>query len=601
MPRASREQVLELVEACGGKPLSAADRKWICEQAGISTSGLYRITEGVETAAPVFDEDATFLDRMRACGKIAFEFDDLAIGMLAGHGGNMKAFAADVDAYFEREGSDVRMLSLPQLSRKWNRTVPLQVRDGVRNGHTNRFKTTLRARWEADHVGQMAQLDEFILDFACLTSELGRESDFVDENGRPLEAVELTVGGKTRTLVPIRPRLLLIEDVKSRMITAWALLENPPCSQDTVALLADAFDVRAADDGSGALIGGHFDILMSDNAMCFRSEVVGAAVALAGTQLDIAVGYDPVAKGKVERVGGTIQRKVVTALPGYLSRMASRSGRDMLGVATEHLLPFTEAVALVAAAIYEYNYVDVHSSLGCTPFEAFTKGCPTPRTVPDEDLASMMLAGPRAGGARKVLPDGIQVFGKRGFIAPELARPDVLGNEVLVRTFHHRENKVAVFKRLTRRTDPDAVEFLGFAHSSDTLSKSERVRLLNIWAAGARTIDGAASTARELAQLAAEAEDVTTGSLAEAAALREERRRAADELLDAVDDDATSGVVNPGRRPGTVRRPKPTPVEHRSPASTPTSAEDDLSAIEAGIAASCVTPDPAPEHLEEAV
>lgn len=109
---------------------------------------------------------------------------------------------------------------------------------------------------------------------------------------------------------------------------------------------------------------------------------VVVAISACGGTLDIAVGYDPVAKAKVERLGATIQNKVVGGLPGHLSHMESRSGPDLLGTRTHRLLPFDQVVEIVRRAVYEYNYVDRHSHLKCTPYEAYKELSGTLEPIP---------------------------------------------------------------------------------------------------------------------------------------------------------------------------------------------------------------------------
>jgi transposase InsO family protein len=581
--RSTKERLLELI-AERGPVLTGTDVTWIREQTGYSRATIYAHARGQKPAVPVFESDATFLDRMAVLGQKGFVFDNLAFGILAAHGGNMKAFHADVCRYLADIGATYTMPSRSQLSRRLHREVPFQIRDGLRNGHKNRFSTTLRGRWEAEHVLQMVQLDEFILDFACLTADLGIEGDFVDANGNPVEAIELLVGDKNQSLVPIRPRLLLLVDAKSRFITGWSLLNRPPKSEDTLALLADALDVRPAEDGSGAAIGGHFDVLVSDNAQCFRSQVVEAAMSRVGSQLDIAVGYNPVAKGKVERLGATIQAKIVTALPGHLSQMVSRSGRDMLGVATNELLSFEAAVEITRQAIYEYNYLDVHSTIGCTPFEAFTDGCPQPRRIPDEDLASLMLPGPRAGGVRKVLNDGLQVFNRRGFLDPALARPEVFNKTVHVKVFPHRQDKVAVYRPLKRRVDPNAEEFVCFATDSSLVDKATRKNMMNLWMRGARDIDQAVDTAHKLRNVAAAMSGGLDKNLTAAAVAAAASEADSDELFDAVaPPERANATVNPPRRPKTRSGKKPMAPEDMAPATSRPTEADELDLLEAGL------------------
>lgn len=587
--KVSRTEMAEMVAARVARSgeLNDTDIAYLIEHSGWSRASLFRVAGGCRPAAPEFGPEVTFLDRIAVGGASAFVFDDLAIGMLAAHGGNMRRFRQDVLRYAAEHGLDLEMPSESQLSRRFRSEVRQYVRNGVRHGHKNRYSDTLRMRWEPDYVNQICQLDEFILDLACLAPAKDHESDFVDDNGDPLEPVKVYVGDRKRWMVPVRARLLPLLEAKSRFVKAWAATSRPPNQHDTLALLGDSVDVRRADNGADALIGGRFDVLTSDNAGCFRNLVVKTAIEAQGGDLDIAVGYDPVAKAKEERLGATLQAKIVTGLVGHLSHMETRDGRDMLGVPAHLLLPFGQVVEIIGRAVYEYNYIDVHSTLGTTPFEAFVAGCPNPEPVPDELLGSMMLEGPRKGGERDVLSDGLQAFGRRGYLAPELARPGVFGEKVKIRVFHHRKDKIAVFKPIKRRTDPDAAEFVGLAHDCSTVPKAKREHILSIWQVDAATINDAADTAQRLREIS---KGVTGGlptTIAEAAVTDAERAARALEDLDTPgeeDDDAAehSGqVVDPPRRPKTTRR-KPKP-EQDPPAAPAARESDELDLLEAAL------------------
>jgi len=600
LPREQMEAEVTRRIAVSGH-LGADDVAFLRERTGWSRASIFRVADAVRPQSPEFGPDATFLDRIQLLGQAGFEFDDLALGMLAAHGRNMSAFRNDVISYGEANGLALEMPSLAQLSRRRQREVSTQVWNGLRYGHKNRYATTLRMRWEAEYVNQMCQMDEFILDLACLAPADDRESDFVDDNGDPLDPVKVYVGDTTRWMVPIRARLLLLEEAKSRMISAFAVLSQPPTAVDTLALLADGIDVRRAENGADALIGGAFDVLVSDNAPCFRAQVVSAGLEGVGAELDIAVGFDPVGKAKVERAGDTIQRKIVVGLPGHLSRMETRSGRDMLGVSAVHLLPFDQVVAIAHRAVYEHNYQDRHSSLGTTPFQAFVDGCPNPRKVPDEVLAPLFLPGPRDGGSRKVLNDGLQVFNRRGYLAPELAQPGIFGEKVQVRVLHHRRDKIAVFKPLARRVDPEAAEFIAMADDCSKISKTKRIQIMRAWQVGAATVDRAAGTAHLLRNISAETVGAAGVSLTAAAFTEQERRDAVaspaaaptEDLKDP--DTPPAKKVDPARRPATTRRVKLTVDDTAPVIGAGTRANAELDALEANLDRSLSDGDQDPE------
>lgn len=592
--KVSPERLREMVkQRARNGVLAQDDVSWLIEHSGWSRAQLFKVAKETKPPEPEFGADATFLDRIAKNGTAGMVFDDLALGMYAAHRCNMKRFREDVMAHSDAEGLDLDMPSLPQLSRVFRDTVPVQVRDGMKNGHKNRYKTTLRMRWEPEYFGQYAQMDEIILDLACLAPAATNESDFVDANGNTLGRVKVMVGDRKRWMVPVKPRLLLIQESKSRMIVAWALLTRPPTADDTLALLADALERRRPENGADGWIGGGLDTLVTDQAGCFRAAVVGLAMAAAGGVLDLNVGYSPVGKAKEERLGGTIQAKLTSGMVGLLSSMESVSGRDMLGVPAHKLLPFGMVVERLRRTIYEYNYETVHSTLRSTPFEAFAAGCPNPRVVPDEVIGSMMLPGSRKA-SRKAHGDGLHVFDRRGFLAPELARPDIFEKDVEIRVFHHRQDRVAVYKPLDRRVDPDAAEFVALAYDYSHYDERKRKVTMQIWQEGMATIDDAAATANRLRELSTQIGDPLNVNLTAAAMADRERQAAIDDSLDGGEPAGTDGAseadltadsapVDPPRRPTTTSRGKNGPQEDRSPAAPDADEPDELDALEAAL------------------
>lgn len=163
----------------------------------------------------------------------------------------------------------------------------------------------------------------------------------------------------------------------------------------------------------------------------------------------------------------------------------------------------------------------------------------------------MMLPGPRKGGERKVHGDGLHALGRRGYLAEGLARPDVFHHDVRVRVFHHRVDKLAVFKPLPRRADPDAAEFVCFAEDCSTVDKAKRTQLMRIWQVGMETIERAADTATRLKETSAIIG--TPGeSLTEAVFALADQADAATEPT----PEPRSAKVDPGRRPATTHRAK---------------------------------------------
>lgn len=329
------------------------------------------------------------------------------------------------------------------------------VREGARTGHRNRHSHALHIRHSARCSNAVYEVDEFTLD------------------------VQVADGVNV-----IRPRLLLLIDDYSRFVVAWALLRTAATGDDVLALLADGFEVRAAEDGTGRLIGGVPEMLTTDQGSAFRAGPIEVAFASIPTSYRPAPGYTPTAKGKVERAGQHVQAEVVTGLAGRTSRLERRDRTDLLAVEPEALLTFTQAFDRVSETIHRLNYLTPHSGLGGrTRIDAYDDGV-HPRHLPEQVLAGMYKVHPRAEGRRKVHHDGLHVD-RRYFISEPL-HPHI-GTDVTVRVLHHRRERVAAF---------DGAAFIGMAYDSSSLSEEEREAIVAGRRSDNRSVNKAAKAAR---------------------------------------------------------------------------------------------------------
>ena len=393
-------------------------------------------TNDSATASDTPAEDGvveTVLDRLLIDGAAAFKFDQLMISFMYLLGANQVKLVEQLKA------AGYPMPSVPTVCRRW-KEVPPAVRDGARFGLRNRANKLLHIRHSARAANDAWQFDAFSLDIL----------------------VRYPRGNN-----PVRPVALLTIDDHSRFITSAVLIPHAMRGSDVRAALGAGFEVRAAENGADAVIGGWPDLLVFDNDQAIVSNEVQNALSLLPPTVKMAPAYTPTAKGKVERVGMTIQDMTVTGLPGWITRSEKLNTEHLLHVAAEHLLSFEQFETRFFAAIAEYNYERAHSSLGGrTPFEAYTASAVTPRELTDTELAGLMKPVFRDEGERKVHGDGLHVFSDY-YAHACIGR--LIDTQVSVRSWHHRHNRVAVFSNNT---------FVGMVPLSSELSVEQRQTIM---------------------------------------------------------------------------------------------------------------------------
>ena len=442
-----RDELAELLDRGGALTVRMAEQYG--QMAGRSARTIYRWADELRQPLAEVPQRGNLLERLETHGRHGFVFDDVALGLYYLCGGNMRRLRNElIDA-----GYDVP--SEATLSRRLRRQVNKAVRDGARTGHRNRHSSALHVRHSAEGSNDAFQVDEFHLD------------------------IDVADGGEV-----IQPRLLALIDDKSRFIVAWALLREAADANDVLALLADGFEVRPAEDGSDRLIGGRPQQLISDQGGAFINGQVGAAFAAIPSDFRPAPGYTPVAKGKVERLGQHVQDEIVIGVAGRRTRLEKRDGTDLMDTGPDALLTFDQALERTASIIHRLNYETPHSSLGNrTRIDAYCDGIER-REVPDHVLAGMRMVLPTRGGVRKVHPDGLHVA-NRHFVA-ECLHP-YIGLTVTVRVLHHRLDDVAAF---------DGAKFVGMVPNSSQLSEAERQAIVAGRRADTRAVNAAAKAAR---------------------------------------------------------------------------------------------------------
>jgi len=373
------------------------------------------------------DGPSDIFDALITVGPEAFEFNDVMISLMYLVGGSQSELRRILI------GDGYPMPSLPTIGRKWKQVSPMQ-RDGAKHGVRNRANKLLHIRHTAAESNEAWQFDAFNLDIFVRTP-----------NGT----------------TPIRPTALLLIDDHSRFITSWVLMPHAMRSADVLAALGAGFEVRVDENGCGVLIGGWPDLLTFDNDAAILSDVVQDALSVLPTTLDLSPAYTPVAKGKVERVGATIQTMSIVGQPGRVTKSERRNGTHLLSLKPEHLLSFEVFEARFAEMVREYNYTRIHSALGTTPFDAYTNGLVC-RSLSDAELAGLMMPVSRSAGQRLVHHDGLHVLS--GYYAHACIGL-MVGSKVEVRSWHHRHDKLAAFA---------SGEFLGMVPQASHLTADQR-------------------------------------------------------------------------------------------------------------------------------
>jgi transposase InsO family protein len=380
----------------------------------------------------------TVLELLETQGPSAFRFDWELTGIAYANGGNIKWLWEDLKA------AGFPVPSYTTCWRRWQKLTPL-IRDAAKNGVKRRAKLGLHIRHAAANANDVWQLDAFHLDIV----------------------VRVRVGKRYERL---RPTLLLLIDDYSRACVGWALTYRSVHAADVKALFGEAFEVRP-DEDTGEVIGGVPQCLIVDN----EAAIVAAAVRDAVHGIPMAVRpaptHTPIAKGKIERAGKTIQAMIVTGQPGVQTQSASRSGDHWLHADDKDLFEEVGFLRHVAAEIAAYNDKAMKALGGKRRKVAYLESLAAaggPRAASDDVLAELMLPV-GYGGKRLVSNTGIEVAG-HFYLARELGMWLGSQKKLPVRRWHHRLSHVAVF-------DPDG-RFLAMAKRVDLLTDDERARIV---------------------------------------------------------------------------------------------------------------------------
>jgi putative transposase len=234
--------------------------------------------------------------------------------------------------------------------------------------------------------------------------------------------IDVIADGCTTTLV--KPWLTLFEDDRTRMDMGWALTATPHRRADAetvVATLASAIRVRLVD---GIEVGGVPGAVRWDNDKSFTAGMV--------TQLAAAVGFEPHAvppysgymKGKIERLGRTIEDGFCVLQPGFTHGPRTHTQKNPY----RDTDPITADELRARLAIWMAEYRNRrHSTLCMSPFAAWDADSTPLRRARDEQLRSALLVDPRTRTVQKT-----GVFFRNRYWAPSNGN-ELVGRKVNVR------------------------------------------------------------------------------------------------------------------------------------------------------------------------
>lgn len=222
-----------------------------------------------------------------------------------------------------------------------------------RRGERSKARTKLEAapgEYRADYPLQVVQIDHTPVDIILVD----------DERRKPIG----------------RPFITLAIDIYSRMITGYYLSLDPPSTTSVAMCIAHSVTPKnnyllRHDIDSEWPVWGFMDTIHTDNGAEFRSETLQRSCI----SYDINLEFRPVKQtnfgGHIERLIGTIMKKV-HSIPGTtFSNIQERSEYDSDGNAC---MTFSEFEKWLLTLITKYYHKRKHSSLGISPQDKWDEG-----------------------------------------------------------------------------------------------------------------------------------------------------------------------------------------------------------------------------------
>lgn len=280
-----------------------------------------------------------------------------------------------------------------------------------------------------------------------------------------------------------RPWVSLLIDSATRMILAATITEGDgvggdPNTESLVALMATA--IRGHDAADGTFVGGVPRMVQCDNAKAHLAEAMMTGFISLGIGLHLIKPGTPWEDGKVERLMRSMKDEFLSPLPGFTGALTDRYSHEPWPAAD--CLTSEEFSAHFLAWIDAYNYERRHSSLGCTPFEAWRDDPEPIERADDALIRSSFLAQSRQVSVSK---NGVR-FKKVDYIAKELK--SVVGRKVALRYLPNDPSFVDVY------LDD---QFLCTAKPHNHLTQDERRVIVSQRQSTARKLDRLVKTSRK--------------------------------------------------------------------------------------------------------
>lgn len=266
------------------------------------------------------------------------------------------------------------------------------------------------------------------------------------------------------TVEMFRPWVTLLIDSHTRVILGCTITEGDgvggdPNTESLVALMGGAIRGQTAADGT--FVGGVPRLVQFDNAKAHLAEaMLNGYLTLRIATHAIQPG-SPWQDGRVERLMRTFKDEFLSSLPGFTGALTDRY--DHPAWEPDDCMSMDEFMVRLEQWIDDYNYERVHSSLGCTPFEAW-RDDPVPiERVDDALIRHGFLASHRG---RKVSKNGVR-FKDVDYVHAGLSR--LVGKKITIRYLPNDRSFIDVY------LDD---EFVCTAIPHERMSKDERIEIV---------------------------------------------------------------------------------------------------------------------------
>lgn len=303
--------------------------------------------------------------------------------------------------------------------------VSLAYRELLRAEHDLPSFTVFWKRWNAELVAHQAYArdgaDGFLNNRLYLPFQAPHRNAVWQADHFELP-VDVVADGCTTTLV--KPWLTLFEDDRTRMPMAWhvvAEVNRRPDAEVVAATIADGIRLRVVD---GVEVGGVPGVARWDNDKSFLAGMVEQLANAVGFEAHAVPPRSGYMKGKVERLGATIENQFCALQPRFTHAGATLAGRNL----TREEAPLTAVELRRRLDLWFDEYIHrPHSALGMSPLEAWAGDTHPLDRASDADLRSALLVDTRR---RKVQKKGV-FFDNRYWSSAEILK--AVGRTVTVR------------------------------------------------------------------------------------------------------------------------------------------------------------------------